>query len=81
MKRVLDRAVFTDFNLRSEFTANSRSLKMVLMKFTARPHLCAIMCEKKQAVNLGVHQDGGRPRSRIPEILETEAMIADERFP
>jgi hypothetical protein len=40
-----------------------------------------VPCETtKQEVTLSVHQDGGRPRTGIPEILETEAIIAKIEF-
>jgi hypothetical protein len=56
---------------------NSCLAKVVSVKFVARPRLSAVLFEtRKQAVNLSVHQDGGRPSSGIPEILETEASIA-----
>jgi hypothetical protein len=31
----------------------------------------------KSMVNLSVHQDGRHPRTRIPEVLDTEASIAE----
>jgi hypothetical protein len=38
----------------------------------------AVLCEtSKQAVNLSVLQDGGCPNTRIPEILDIEAIIAE----
>jgi hypothetical protein len=67
-----------DFTLRSVFTASSRLAMVVLMKFAARLRLCAVLCKTtKQAVNLGVHQDGGRTSIGIPQILEAEANIAE----
>jgi hypothetical protein len=46
--------------------------------FAARPWLCAVLCETtKQVVNLSAHQDGRRPSTGIPEILETKASIAE----
>jgi hypothetical protein len=60
------------------FTANSRLTKVVSVKFAARPLLCVVLCETtKQVVNLSVHQDGGRHRIWIPEILETGAINAE----
>jgi hypothetical protein len=74
---VLDREHFTDFTLRPVFTAKSRSAK-VLVKFAARLRVCTVLCEtSEQAVNLSVQQDGGRPSTGIPEMLETEASIAE----
>jgi hypothetical protein len=59
-------------------TANSRLAKVVLEKFAARPRVCAVLCDtKKQAVYFSVHQDGGRLNTEIPEILDTEARIAE----
>jgi hypothetical protein len=61
--------------LHSVFTANSRLAKV---KFAARPRLGAVLCETaKQGVNLSVHEDGGSVSTGIPEILETEASIAE----
>jgi hypothetical protein len=58
--------------------ANSRLAKVVSVKFAAWPQMCALLCEtSKPGVNLSVHQDGGRPNTGIPEILETEASIAE----
>jgi hypothetical protein len=75
---VLDRVAFADFTLRSVFKDNSRSAKVVSVKSAARPRLCAVLCETiKQPTNLRVHQDEGRPSIGIPEILETEASIAE----
>jgi hypothetical protein len=75
---VLDREGFTDFGLRNEFTANSRLAKVVAVKFFARPRLCAVLCQTiKQAMNLKVHEDSGRPGTGIPEILETKVSIAE----
>jgi hypothetical protein len=65
---------FNDFTLRSVFTANSRLAKAVSVKFAARPRLCAT---RKQAVNLSVHQDGGRPSNGILEIQGTEGSMAE----
>jgi hypothetical protein len=42
-KRVLDRVVFTDFNLRCVFTANSRLAQVVSVKFAARPRASAVL--------------------------------------
>jgi hypothetical protein len=62
MKCVLDRVDFTDFILRSVFMANSSFVKVVSVKFSVWPWMCAVQCEiGKEAVNLSVHQDGGRP--------------------
>jgi hypothetical protein len=58
--------------------SNCRLTKVVSMKFAARPRVCAVLCETpKQAVNFSVHEDGGRPSAGIPEILDTEASIAE----
>jgi hypothetical protein len=47
-------------------------------KFASRPWLCPVLCETiKEAVNLIVHQDGAFPSTEIPEILGTEAGIAE----
>jgi hypothetical protein len=73
MKRVLDRVVLTDFNLRNVFTANSCLGEVVSGKFAARPRVCAVLYETKQAVNLSAHKDGGSPETIIPK---TEAIIA-----
>jgi hypothetical protein len=52
---------------------------VVTAKFAIWPHVCAALCEKerkkqtnKQMVHLSVHQDGGRPSTWIPEILDTK---------
>jgi hypothetical protein len=37
--------------------------------------------ETKHELNLTVHQDGGLPRAGIPEILETEFIIAEISMP
>jgi hypothetical protein len=77
-KRLLDRVAFMDFTLRSVFTANSRLAEVVLVKFAARPRVCAVLDEtSEQAVDLSVHQDGGRPSTGIPEILDTETSIVE----
>jgi hypothetical protein len=77
-KRLLERVVYTDFTLRSVFMANSRLAKLVSGKFVARPPECSVLCETaKQAVNLSVHQDGGCPRTGIPEILGTGDISAE----
>jgi hypothetical protein len=56
--------------------------KVMLVKFVVRPQPCAALCETtKQAVDLRVHQDGGRPSTGIPEILEIEAIIAEISMP
>jgi hypothetical protein len=71
-------AVFADFALDSVFTANSHLAKVVSVKFADRPRVCAVLYDtSKQAVNLSVHQDGGRPSTGIPEILKTVARIAE----
>jgi hypothetical protein len=68
--------VFTDFILRIVFTANAHLAEVVSVKFAARPQVCAVLCEtSKQAANLSAHTDGGRPRTRILEIMDTEAGI------
>jgi hypothetical protein len=37
-----------------------------------------VLCETtKQAANLSVQQDGARPKTGIPEMLEKEAIIAE----
>jgi hypothetical protein len=70
--------VFTDFTLRSGFTANFDLAEVVWVKFAARPRVCAVVCETyKQAVNLSVHQDGGHPSTGNQEILDTEASVAE----
>jgi hypothetical protein len=56
------------------FTAISCLVKVVSVKFAAWLWLCETT---KQAVNLSVHQDGGRPSTKILEILETEASITE----
>jgi hypothetical protein len=77
-KRVLDSVVFMDFTLHNVFTANSLLVKVVSVKFAARTRVCAVLCEtSKQAVNLSVHQDGGRLSTGILEILDTEASIPE----
>jgi hypothetical protein len=46
--------------------ANSHLPEVVWVKFVARPQVCAVLCETtKHAVNLSVHQDGGRPNTGI----------------
>jgi hypothetical protein len=75
---VLDRVVYTDLTLHSVFMANSHLTKVVLVKFAGQLQLCAVLCEtREQVVSLRAHQDGGRPSSRILEILETEAKITE----
>jgi hypothetical protein len=74
---VLDSVVFTDLNLRSVFTGSSRLAEVVSAKFAARPRVCVVQCETKQAANLSVHQDGGRRGTGLPEIPETETIIAE----
>jgi hypothetical protein len=72
------RVVFTDFTLCSVFAANFCLAMVVSVKFAAWSRLCTVLCETtKQAVNLSVHQDGGRPSAGIPEILEAEASISE----
>jgi hypothetical protein len=67
---VLDRGVFTDFTLRSVFTANFRLAKVMML------------CETtKQVEELSEHQVGGRPRSGILEIPETGAIIDEITMP
>jgi hypothetical protein len=52
------------------------------VEFAAQPRLCAVLYKTtKQAVNLSVHEDGGRPRTGISEILETEAIITEISMP
>jgi hypothetical protein len=53
--------------------ANARLVKVVSVKLAAR--LRSGVRTFKQAV-LSVHQAGGRPSTGIPEILGTEASIA-----
>jgi hypothetical protein len=66
-----------DFTLHNVFTANS-CLAEVLVKFAAQPQVCVMLCATtKQAVNLSVHQDGRRPSTGIPEILDTETSIIE----
>jgi hypothetical protein len=77
-KTYVGRTVFTDFTLRSMFTANSHLVEVVSAKFTAQPWVCAVLRHtSKQAVNLSVNQDDGRPSTGITEILDTEASIAE----
>jgi hypothetical protein len=58
--------------------ANSRLAEVVSVKFAARPRVFTVLCEtSKQAANLSVHQDGGRPSTGIQEKLYTEASIAE----
>jgi hypothetical protein len=60
------------------FMANSCLMNVVSVKFAAWPWVCAVLLEtSKEAVNLSIHQDGGRPSSRIPGILDIEASIAE----
>jgi hypothetical protein len=69
---------FSQTSLHVVFTANSRLVKVVSVKFAAWPHVCAVLCETtKQAVNLSVHQDGRRPSTGIQEIMETEASTTE----
>jgi hypothetical protein len=52
----------------------------MMVKFAARPRLCAVLLvASKQAANLSVRQNGGRPSTGISELLDTEADIADIR--
>jgi hypothetical protein len=70
--------VSTDLILRSLFTANYRLAKVVSVKFAVRPRLWAVLYETtKQAVNLSVHQDVGRPSTRIPQIVESRVSVAE----
>jgi hypothetical protein len=40
--------------------------------------VCTVLCEtSKQTVSLSEHQDGGHSSTGIPEILVTEASIAE----
>jgi hypothetical protein len=74
--------VFTDFILCGVFTANSCLAEVVSVKFSTQPQLHSVLCETtKQAVKLSAHQDGSGPRTRILEILETEAIIAEISMP
>jgi hypothetical protein len=67
---VLDRVVFTDFILVSVYVANSRLAKVKTAKFAAQQ-------TNKQAVNLSVHQDDGRPCTWNPEIPDKDVDIAE----
>jgi hypothetical protein len=83
-KHLLDRVVFTDFILCSVFTTNSLLAKVVSVKFAARLQVCAVLCEtSKIAANISVHQDGGRPSTRIPEssIAENWKSCHHKRMP
>jgi hypothetical protein len=72
------RVNFTDFTLRSVFTANSRLAKVVPAKFMVQSRVCAVLCEiSKQAANLSEHQDGGCPSAGISEIMNIETSIAE----
>jgi hypothetical protein len=77
-KTYVGRMIFTDFTLRGMFTANSQLVEVVSAKFTAQPRVCAVLCEtSKQAVNLCLNQDDGRPSTGIAEILDTQPNIAE----
>jgi hypothetical protein len=66
---------FKDFTLLNTFTVNSRLAQEMFVKFAAWPRLCAMLCKtSKQAVNFSVHQDGGRPSTWIPEILDKKQV-------
>jgi hypothetical protein len=58
---------FMDFILRSVFTTNSRLAKVGKEMFAARPRVYAALRgkNKKEAVNLSVHEDDGRPTTWI----------------
>jgi hypothetical protein len=76
-KRVLGRVIFMQITLRSVFTANSSLVNEVSVKFAAWTRVCSVLCEtSKQAVNLSVHKDGGRPSTQILGILDAEADVA-----
>jgi hypothetical protein len=78
---VLDKVVFTDLTLHSVITSTA-VCETASEKVAARPRSCAVLCETtKQAVNLCMHQDGGRHRTSIPEILESGAIIAEISMP
>jgi hypothetical protein len=68
---------FYGLYLRSVFTASSHLAKVVSVNFAARPRVCALLCETTKALNVIVHQDGGRSSTWIPEILDTEASTAE----
>jgi hypothetical protein len=74
---VLNRVDFTDITLRSVFTANCHLAKVVSVKLADRPRLYAVLYNNKTRDDLSVHQDGGRPSTGLPKILETE-VITDE---
>jgi hypothetical protein len=52
-------------------------VEVVSVKFATWVLVYAMLCKTSaQAVNLSVHQDGGRPSTGIAEILDT-ATIAE----
>jgi hypothetical protein len=60
------------------FKANSRLAEVVSVKSATRPRVCAVLYKtRKQAVNLLVQQDRGRPSTGIPEILDTQASVTE----
>jgi hypothetical protein len=61
--------VFINFTISSVLTENSRLAKVVLEKFALAAGVRSAVRNNKQAVELSVHQDGGRPStSSIAEI-------------
>jgi hypothetical protein len=63
------------------FTASTCLAKVVLVKFTAQPWMCAILCAAtKQAVNLSVHQDGRCVSTGIPRILAQKLALMKTEY-
>jgi hypothetical protein len=70
-----------DLTLHSVFTPTPVWRKCITEGCRPATIVCSVCETTKQEVNLSVHQDGGRPRIGIPEILETEAIIAEISIP
>jgi hypothetical protein len=74
---VLARVVFTDLTLHNVITPTHVWRKCVWVGTRPAAVVRSARETTKQVVNLSVHQDGGCHRPGIPEILETEANIAE----
>jgi hypothetical protein len=77
---MLDKVVFTDLTVHNVFKPTP-VWRNASEKVAARPQFCVVCAKQQNEVNQSVHQDGGRPITGIPEILETEAIIAEISMP
>jgi hypothetical protein len=77
---VLDRVVFNDLTLHSVF-AKSRLTKVRQRRLPLGRRCAQCVRNNKTRSELSVHQDGGRPRTGIPKILEAETIIAETSMP